>query len=369
MLVGPGTSYQQPAIVVRSILNQYMSQRICTEWNSQTSHAFTATNGTRQGAVASPILFCIYLDILLHRLKDNGVGCHKGHKYAASFAYADDIILLSPTLAGLQQMLKTCEEYGDEYKLSFNEKKTVCIRFSKKKNPDYSTDVIKLRNKLLKWMSKVTHLGNILTYDLKDDNDIKVKKGAFHGHVNKLLVQFPDVSLDTKRRLFKSYCTSYYGNQTWDMSNKQIQSIATAWNIGVRRLLRLPYTTHRAFLPDVIKCDSFMCILYKRIAKFIYNGLTNRNGLVTYLFNSACLERSGTIGRNFNVLNSVLHVSIYDFTTSPFRALINRIGDFFKVPDHNQAFISLINELIDGDFYIDGFEEERNELIDLVCTI
>ena len=39
------------------------------------------------------------------------------------FAFADDISLLSPTVSGLQDMLKICERYADKYKIHFNASK------------------------------------------------------------------------------------------------------------------------------------------------------------------------------------------------------------------------------------------------------
>ena len=35
-------------------------------------------NGVRQGGVASPVMFCVYIDELLSGLRDKGVGCWLG---------------------------------------------------------------------------------------------------------------------------------------------------------------------------------------------------------------------------------------------------------------------------------------------------
>ena len=52
---------------------------------------------------------------LLIRLKLNGVGCHIGNQFAGAPAYADDVILLSPSLTGLQNMLDVCKIYSNEF--------------------------------------------------------------------------------------------------------------------------------------------------------------------------------------------------------------------------------------------------------------
>ena len=50
----------------------------------------------KQGGVLSPILFSVYIDELLTRLKHSGYGCMVGHVYCGAFAYADDIALVAP---------------------------------------------------------------------------------------------------------------------------------------------------------------------------------------------------------------------------------------------------------------------------------
>ena len=67
-------------------------------------------------------------------LKVIGEGCLYGHPWL----YADDIILLSPSSAGLQEMVKICENIAKATKLKFStniriEKcKTKCLFFSRK---------------------------------------------------------------------------------------------------------------------------------------------------------------------------------------------------------------------------------------------
>ena len=40
---------------------------------------FTGLNGVKQGGVLSPILFCLYMNVLLDRLSKSGVGCFVGN--------------------------------------------------------------------------------------------------------------------------------------------------------------------------------------------------------------------------------------------------------------------------------------------------
>ena len=48
--------------------------------------------------VLDKAVFCLqfYLDGLLQKLADSGVGCHWGNLFAGAVCYADDIVLLAP---------------------------------------------------------------------------------------------------------------------------------------------------------------------------------------------------------------------------------------------------------------------------------
>ena len=89
-------------IDLRAIMDLYSHQRIRTVWLGAYSRLFSATNGIRQGSVASPILFGLYMDELIQRLESNGDGCWLGPHFYGAMGYADDLSLLSPTAKGLQ---------------------------------------------------------------------------------------------------------------------------------------------------------------------------------------------------------------------------------------------------------------------------
>ena len=45
-----------PVIVVRSLLDIYTRQKVCTKWDGKCSEYFTVINGIRQGGILSPLL-------------------------------------------------------------------------------------------------------------------------------------------------------------------------------------------------------------------------------------------------------------------------------------------------------------------------
>ena len=110
-------------LTVRLLLNMYTEQKLQVKWNDILSDKFEVTNGVRQGGVLSPLFYSIYIDDLLEKLKRNGIGCHIGHHFVGALGYADDLILLSPSLTGLMNMIKLCEDYACDHDILFNGKR------------------------------------------------------------------------------------------------------------------------------------------------------------------------------------------------------------------------------------------------------
>ena len=64
------------------------------------SSPFTVGNGTKQGGVLSPCLFNCYVRDLILAVMSTKIGCNIGGLFTnIIFAYADDIVLLAPSLA------------------------------------------------------------------------------------------------------------------------------------------------------------------------------------------------------------------------------------------------------------------------------
>ena len=73
-------------------------------------------------------LTCPYMDRLSVTLSETKVGCALGKTMVNHLAYADDLVILSPSVKGLQfiKLLNICSEYGEEHDIMFNHKKPEC---------------------------------------------------------------------------------------------------------------------------------------------------------------------------------------------------------------------------------------------------
>ena len=76
--------------IIRLLLDSYLRQLTCVAWGLFKSRYFSLSNGVKQGGVLSPILFTLYIDKLLIRLKHAHIGCHMNNIFTGALSYADD---------------------------------------------------------------------------------------------------------------------------------------------------------------------------------------------------------------------------------------------------------------------------------------
>ena len=69
-------------LIRRLLINLYENKQFQIRWNNCLSIMYNMTNGVKQGAVLSSILFTVYIDGLFYELKRAGVGCHINGEYA-----------------------------------------------------------------------------------------------------------------------------------------------------------------------------------------------------------------------------------------------------------------------------------------------
>jgi hypothetical protein len=127
--------------LVRCLLYMYTNQALKVNWNGIISNEFKAQNGVKQGGVLSPLLFNVYIDELLCRLRKSGIGCHVGPFYSSAFGYADDICIIANSIKDLKSMIKICENYASDYNVQFNGSKSQLIKFSTSGDNIINSDV------------------------------------------------------------------------------------------------------------------------------------------------------------------------------------------------------------------------------------
>jgi len=76
----------------------------------------------------SPYLFVVFIDSVVDKIKASGLGCYNKFVCYSILLYADDVILLSPSVSSLQKLLSVCELELSWLDMAINIKKSSCIR-------------------------------------------------------------------------------------------------------------------------------------------------------------------------------------------------------------------------------------------------
>lgn len=93
-----------------SLLERWFAlSETCVKWGQVVSSFVNLLCGVRQGGVLSPHLFAVFIDSIADKIKSSGLGCYVKWTCMSVFLYADDIILLAPSVTSLQQLLLVCE--------------------------------------------------------------------------------------------------------------------------------------------------------------------------------------------------------------------------------------------------------------------
>ena len=117
-----------PVELLCIIENWFRSSITCVRWGSITTPFFKLSAGVRQGGALFLCLFAIFIDSVINKIICCGQGCYLASRCGSIILYADDILLLSPTVTSLQSMFNICDEELQSLNMYINPSKSACMR-------------------------------------------------------------------------------------------------------------------------------------------------------------------------------------------------------------------------------------------------
>lgn len=117
----------------KTLQNMYLNDKGCIKIGGELTEDFEINQGVKQGCILSPLLFNIFLSDLpkvLNKESNSPIKISDG-KHISCIIWADDLLMLSETETGLNNMLGDLEAYAKNNGLTINTDKTKCMIFNK----------------------------------------------------------------------------------------------------------------------------------------------------------------------------------------------------------------------------------------------
>ena len=352
-----------PPVILRLLLDMYCKQEANVRWNNITSKTFSISNGVKQGAVLSPRLYCIYIDDLFTEMRTRKTGCWVGDTFGGILGYADDLLLMAPTLDGLQDMIQTCERYAKEHNLVFSTHtnptkcKTKCMASLKK---DRELRKLCLGGMELPWVKTSKHLGCTIEQNLKMKKDLMEKRAIYISRVNELMQEFHFAYPLVKVKINNIFNSYFYGSSLWDLFGTEATRLEKSWNVSQRIMLKLPYNSHMYFVEPLSETTHIIFCLYGRFLKFVDSISKSEKKALKNMLDHVKYDCRTTTGSNLRRMMILAgKTSVHELTSWSFK------GHKYKnIPPGEEWRISCAKEMLEvlsGEMSVNSFNREEIE--------
>ena len=168
-----------PIIYWRILIYWYSNLVVYVKWGIHVSQPINIKKGTRQGGLSSPFIFNLLYQDLVEDLSSMKCGVSLGETSYNLCCYADDLLLCSLSISGLQKLINAADRYIVQHGLRFNPLKTSCVTFGKS---GFVKRQWHLQDTPLKEASEVKHLGVILSNNTRShaESRIQAARRAFY---------------------------------------------------------------------------------------------------------------------------------------------------------------------------------------------
>ena len=130
--------------------------------------------------------------------------------------------------------------------------------------------------------------------------------------------------------------------------------LGAAFNKALRRILRLPFNSHRKVLYNVCDIQDFNSIMVNRFISLYNAMLCSKNECINYVAHCAINDSFSFLGHNLNVLFDCYGRKMRDFDNN------NGLRKL-RIDDDKCVNSSIVTECIrvrDSEMYIDNFDSD-----------
>lgn len=276
----------------RLLYNAYQSVESCVFFNGSISKWFPVRQSVRQGGVLSTTLFMLYQDDLNENLCKSAKGISINHRCCSNPTQADDVVLMSLTKSGLDELMEISYRHSCQWRYKLNPQKCVVMVFGetlaehKRLSPQRFWT---LGTSQVTERTEHTHVGISINIKLKP-NIQEVAKAIRCSFVS---IVGPGLSLNgwnplISIKLYRQMClpSACYGCELWGpLSAQDTKLLERSHRYCVKLAQRLPVRTRTDACTAMVKFPSLlMYIDYRKLIFLRRLMLSNDKKTVHHIY-------------------------------------------------------------------------------------
>ena len=169
-------------------------------------------------------------------------------------------------------------------------------------------------------------------------------------------------------KLLNIYASSFYGSSLWNLYSPEVERIYKTWNVTVRNVFGLPWTTHRYWIEPVSGCQHPKTFLSSRYVKFVSSLSSSNKSSVRYLASLCQGDNRTLLGRTTSRI--ALECEVEVGSLNPNEVKLNM--KYFPVPEEQHWRVPVLSELLEVRSSNSGIENltpaDVTQFIDIICT-
>jgi len=146
-----------PPDLLHLLIDWYDKCYAFVRWNGALSSCIECLCSVRQGGVLCPVLFTLYVDDVIVKLRSANLACSNHHVYVGCVMYADDLVLIASSICTMQLMINVCSDEIAYPDMRFTVAKSSVMRTGKRYKQQCAS--LTVCNVSLQFVAEIKYLG------------------------------------------------------------------------------------------------------------------------------------------------------------------------------------------------------------------
>lgn len=267
----------------------YSNSTMRVKWGNVIGRSFLFSNGVRQGSCLSPLLFAMYVDDVIINICKMPYALRRGKSKLNILAFADDIVLLAPTMYGTQILLNAIVKHFDNLQIEINTDKTklMCFNATSTKWSLPRTGTVSCGGRLLERVQEYKYLGILITSSNALASELEKQRRSVLRKGYSILHKFRMCDNKTLGYLLGTFCFSFYGSEIWDLKNnkcnQQWRRLRVSYHDIIKKAAKLPRMTSNHIACASMNLKTLDKLIVGKQCTFFLSLLCNSNPLTKWL--------------------------------------------------------------------------------------